>query len=157
MAQQGDNMKIKTASDLKFEIERLHPDSKFFARENMRFFGDTMRNFGVREPRKIVDNMGGERMAYELYRKQPVKHGLSESHYFDAETLKQVHTPTKYHKTNWVVETGHGVQKYIRTDLWRALKDDFKGKELDEQIERGMNSQLCDLEEIIDISQWVFD
>ena len=88
-------MNIKTASDLKFEIERLHPDSMFFARENMKFFGDTMGNYGVRQPRKIVDIMGDERIAYELYRKQPVKHGLSKSHFFDAETLTQVHTPVK--------------------------------------------------------------
>lgn len=148
-------MKINTASDLKIELERLNPDSKFFARENMKFFGDTMRNFGIRQPRKIVDIMGDERMAYELYRKQPVKHGLSESHFFDAETLSQVHTPVKYPKTSWVSETGHGVQNNIRTELWKALKDDFAGKELEEHVERGMNSRLCDLEDTIDISQWV--
>ena len=149
-------MNIKTASDLKFEIERLHPDSKFFARENMKFFGDSMQNYGVRQPRKIVDIMGDERIAYELYRKQPVKHGLSESHFFDAETLSKVHTPVKYHKTSWVRDTGHGVQKYIRTELWNALRDDFEGKELEEHIERGMNSRLCDLEDTIDITQGVY-
>jgi hypothetical protein len=149
-------MKIKTASDLKFEIERLHPDSKFFSRGNMKFFGDTMRNYGVRQPRKIVDISGDERMAYELYRKQPVMHGLSESRFFDAETLTQVHTPVKYHKTAWVRETGHGVQKYIRLQLVNALKEDFENEELDECVERGMNSRLCDLEDTIDITQWVY-
>ena len=147
-------MEIKTASDLKFELERLHPDSMYFARENMKFFGDTMRNYGVRQPRKIVDIMGEERMAYELYRKRPVKNGLARSAFFDSETLLQVFTPEKYAKTTWVVETGHGVQKNIRTSLWKALKNQFEGKELDEHIERGMNSRLCDLEDTIDVSQW---
>jgi hypothetical protein len=48
------------------------------------------------------------------------------------------------------------VQKYIRLQLVNALKEDFENEELDECVERGMNSRLCDLEDTIDITQWVY-
>ena len=63
--------RIKTASDLKGFAENA--GSYFFTRKAMAFFGDTMRNFGVRHlPGGIV----------ELYRRKPVKHGLQTSHYW---------------------------------------------------------------------------
>jgi hypothetical protein len=73
--------KITTSSELKRRFEQMHPDSPFFSRETMKFFGDTMQNFGVR--------FKAEHNAYELWRRKPVKHGLKKSHYFDANTLKE--------------------------------------------------------------------
>lgn len=35
------------ASQLKYKHEQHHPDSYFFTRKTMKFFGDTMKNFGV--------------------------------------------------------------------------------------------------------------
>lgn len=82
-------MKIKTASDLKFWHQRKNPDSYFFTRETMRCFGDTMRNYSVRQPREITTPSGDKVLAYELARRSPVKHGLSSSVWFDAVTLQR--------------------------------------------------------------------
>jgi hypothetical protein len=58
----------------------------YFTRSTMRFFGDTMKNYGVRSKRV---NIGGV-WCYELYRRKPVKGGLWNSAYFNAETFEQV-------------------------------------------------------------------
>lgn len=68
-----------TASKLKAKVEAT--GSYFFTRKTMRFFGDTMRNYGVRDT--------GD--AWELYRKKPVKHGLKSSAYFDKLTFECVY------------------------------------------------------------------
>ena len=68
-----------TASELKYRVEQ-GKDRFFFTRDTMKFFGDTMRNYGVRD--------GGE--VWELYRKHPVKHGLRDSAYFDKETYTRI-------------------------------------------------------------------
>ncbi len=90
---------IKTASDLKGFVESFNPNSNFFARKIMRFFGDTMRNYGVRKT-KVIANFdtngayhpdGVELEVYELYRHKPVKHGVQKSAYFHAETFKRIH------------------------------------------------------------------
>ena len=73
---------IKTASDLKLAHEYFYSSSHFFTRKTMKFFGDTMRNYGVR---KIQNGA-----FYELYRRHPVKHGLQNSAYFNAATFKRV-------------------------------------------------------------------
>ena len=54
-----------TASELKRKYEIAHPDGLFFSRNNMKFLGDTMSNYGVRD--------AGTH--WELYRKRPVKAG----------------------------------------------------------------------------------
>jgi hypothetical protein len=66
-----------------FELKRLHernnPEGHFFDRKTMRFFGDTMRNFGVRDGGKIktLTEAGVEEVeVWELYRKRPVKSGV---------------------------------------------------------------------------------
>lgn len=91
---------IKTPSDLKYAVESAGHESHFFTRKTMSFFGDTMRNYGVRKITVLsaydadgnyVGGNGVERAVYELYRKQAVKHGLSDSAYFDAETFRRVH------------------------------------------------------------------
>jgi hypothetical protein len=63
--------------------------SKFFTPNNMKFAGDTMRNYGVSGPMEIVTNNGDKATVYELYRKKPVKNGLQKSAYFDAVTFEQ--------------------------------------------------------------------
>ena len=60
---------IKTPSDLKFMAEL--DGSLHFCRNNMKFAGDTMRNFGIRR------HSNGQ--IIEIYRKHAVKHGLKTS------------------------------------------------------------------------------
>lgn len=64
---------IKTASDLRGFIENNPSGSYFFTRKTMKFFGDSMRNFGVRH---IGDSV------VELFRRRPVKHGLNKSSFW---------------------------------------------------------------------------
>ena len=63
--------------------------SFFFKPDTMKFFGDTMKNYGVRE-RTITTTDGEQRRVYELRRKKPVRHGLQDSAFFDAETFERV-------------------------------------------------------------------
>lgn len=63
-------------SELKAAILAADPDNHFFDRGAMRFFGDSMANYGVRSV-----TVGGVE-AWELYRRRPVRHGLQGSHYF---------------------------------------------------------------------------
>lgn len=72
-----------TPSQLKYHVEDT--GSQFFTRSSMRFFGDTMRNYGCRQT-----VLNGQPV-YELYRRRPVKHGLKSSAYFDATTFQRVH------------------------------------------------------------------
>lgn len=84
--------------ELKNLIESAHRDSKFFSRENMRFAGDTMRNYGVRSAiirsNEIYSNglsLPVEIEVWELYRRKPVKHRIHESAYFCKTTLQRVY------------------------------------------------------------------
>lgn len=70
-----------TASQLKYNHELANPDSLFFSRNNMKFAGDTMANFGVRQVKKFVDGEPVE--LWELRRKTPVKCGMKHSFFFD--------------------------------------------------------------------------
>ena len=69
-----------TPSTLKAKVQAT--GSKYFDKKTMRFFGDTMTNYGVR----LAERDGVE--VYELYRKEPVKDGIKFSAYFDKETFK---------------------------------------------------------------------
>lgn len=69
-------------SQLKAKHLELHPDSYFFTHATMKFFGDSMRNYGVR-------NAGTH---WELYRKRPVKYGLCSSAWFHKETMDDTGT-----------------------------------------------------------------
>lgn len=88
---------IKTASDLKAYVQDT--GSHFFDRSSMKFFGDTMANYGVRTTTiKSHWNEFGLYVAegidvevYELYRRNAVKHGLKDSAYFDKVSFKRVH------------------------------------------------------------------
>lgn len=85
-------------SELKAAVESAGHDAHFFSRKTMQFFGDTMKNYGVRAipiRTRYDDNdrfieEGVPRDAWELYRKRPVKHGLADSAYFDSRTFRQV-------------------------------------------------------------------
>jgi len=74
-----------TPYKLKEKYLAYNPDGHFFCRENMKFAGDTMQNYGVRH---AGINNGVE--CWELYRKRPVKHGLKTSVYFDKLTFKKL-------------------------------------------------------------------
>lgn len=75
-----------TPSELKYEVEQL--GSKFFSRENMKFLGDTMGNYGCRS--SVIDVLaGGSIEVWELYRKRPVNDGLHGSAYFRKDTYRQ--------------------------------------------------------------------
>jgi hypothetical protein len=78
-----------TPAQLKTEIERHNPDSKFFSRVNMKAAGDTMANYGVSGPVEIETVTGEMVTVWELYRKNPVKQGLQKSAYFRADTFQQ--------------------------------------------------------------------
>lgn len=81
-----------TPSQLKYQVEKSGNCQYFFDRESMKFFGDTMSNYGVRsKPVELIDCLGNKYQAWELYRKRAVKHGLNISTFFDIETFKRVH------------------------------------------------------------------
>lgn len=81
---------IKTASQLKAFVEASGNCPYFFDRKTMRFFGDTMRNYGVRGPIEIETWSSGKVRCWELYRRHAVKHGLQSSTYFNCETFDRV-------------------------------------------------------------------
>ena len=84
-------MKIKTSSDLKYMHEHHQPHSYFFTRKTMKFFGDTMNNYGVRAQTETIETPCGDKhKCYVLYRRKPVKHGLQSDAYFDVQTFEKV-------------------------------------------------------------------
>jgi hypothetical protein len=84
------------ASELKELIEEAGTSPYFFTRKTMKFFGDTMKNYGVRS---ATISTGAENIAvYELYRRNPVRRGLIDSAYFDKKTLKRVHPVRSDHE-----------------------------------------------------------
>lgn len=75
-----------TPSDLKYNVE-TKTDSCFFDRSSMKFFGDTMSNYGCRKITLFKTNQE----VWELWRKRPVKHGLNNSAYFHIVTFERIH------------------------------------------------------------------
>jgi hypothetical protein len=71
------------------QLKNLHllhfPTSTIFNRANLRFTGDSMSNYAVRN---YAIGSGVE--CWELYRKKPVKNGQTASKYFDKTTYKQL-------------------------------------------------------------------
>lgn len=87
------------ASELKYQVENAGTAPHFFTRNTMKFFGDTMANYGVRKVTiKTNYNAAGDYdpdngafvECWELYRRRPVKHGLQTSHYFECKTFARV-------------------------------------------------------------------
>lgn len=82
------------ATQLRAAHEAAHPDSHFFTRRSMAFFGDTMSNYAVSsEPVSFLDYSGDKMTCWELRRKRAVKHGLKAPAYFCAETFRKVSRP----------------------------------------------------------------
>jgi len=83
-----------TASRLKSLHEYHNPNTHFFDRKTMRFFGDTMNNFGVYDAgtiKQMTDNGIEDVEVWELHRKRPVKGGLhGHCAYFRKDNGKQV-------------------------------------------------------------------
>ena len=73
-----------TPSELKANILKHNPDSHYFDRKTMKFFGDTMKNYGVR--RAEIEGV----TVWELYRKRPVKYGRKSSAFFRTTDFQQV-------------------------------------------------------------------
>lgn len=80
-----------TPSELKYKVEQSGHETHFFDRKTMRFFGDTMKNYGVSGPITITTNSGETCKAYELFRRKPVKHGLRDSAWFHSEEFRRVY------------------------------------------------------------------
>jgi hypothetical protein len=76
-----------TPAQLKQAVANRGTESYFFSRENMRFAGDTMSNYGVRSV--TIQTNAGPADCWELYRKRPVKHGMRQSAFFRKDTLCQ--------------------------------------------------------------------
>lgn len=74
-----------TVYELKRKVLENNPNSHFFDRKTLRFFGDSMKNYGVK--RTMLDDIP----VFELYRKRIVKHGINKSSYFHAVTFDQVY------------------------------------------------------------------
>jgi hypothetical protein len=77
-----------TPSELKRNVEAT--GSAFFDYRTMRFFGDTMKNFGVRKVTIATPSVDALEV-YELYRKRPVKMGLEGSSFFDTKTFQRAY------------------------------------------------------------------
>lgn len=89
-----------TPSELKYQVECNGSDSYFFDRKSMKFFGDTMANYGVRSAvvRTNYDEAGNwsssegvEVEVWELYRKRAVKCGNKASAFFRKTNFERVH------------------------------------------------------------------
>jgi hypothetical protein len=78
-------LQIETVWDLARYFERMESQSRFFSKENMRFFGDTMANFEVTK-----GCLNGTKV-YVLSRKRATVHfNAGPGYYFDAKTLERV-------------------------------------------------------------------
>ncbi len=79
-----------TPSDLKYEVEKAGNSPYFFSRKTMKFFGDTLANYGCRTA--FIKREKSENMVecWELWRKRPVKHRLRSSAYFRKDNFKRV-------------------------------------------------------------------
>ncbi len=78
-----------TAAELKRAVEEAGHSPHYFTRGTMRFFGDTMSNYGVRDGGSIETHSGDVVEVWELYRKRPVREGLQTSAYFDKKTFNR--------------------------------------------------------------------
>lgn len=81
------NIQKMTPSLLRAQVELR--GSPFFSRTTMRFFGDTMGNYGVRAQPVEVRGV----LCWVLYRKRPVKHGVNGEAFFSCEDFKQMMRP----------------------------------------------------------------
>jgi hypothetical protein len=94
-----------TPSELKAKVQAGNGDSHYFDRDSMRYFGDTMANYGVRSTEVVTSyNAEGDYVGeggvpvevWELYRKRAVKHGLKSSVYFAKDDFRRVYPANVY-------------------------------------------------------------
>lgn len=79
------------ASELKFNYIQKNQTNYFFDRKSMKFFGDTMRNYGVCSKPVIIKSQWGYSVeCWELFRKKPVIGGLQSSSFFDIDTFVHI-------------------------------------------------------------------
>lgn len=79
-----------TPATLKYHVQNT--GSNFFDHKTMRFFGDTMRNYGVTSrPVMVKEYDGTETECWELYRRRPTAHGMTSSAYFCTTTYRRVY------------------------------------------------------------------
>lgn len=76
-----------SVSDLAYQV--TESGNLFFTKKTMKFFGDTLGNYGTR----MVQQQDGS-WIIELFRRKPVKHNTGSSAYFDAVTFKRLHSVT---------------------------------------------------------------
>ena len=84
-------------SQLRYEVEKHNAESHFFDRKTMKFFGDTMRNFGCyRDAIRTAFSIDGEwepegidRDVYVLYRKNVKRNQNKVAGYFCCITFKK--------------------------------------------------------------------
>jgi hypothetical protein len=88
------------ASELKYQVEAHGNEPYFFSRKTMKFFGDTMRNYGVRDGGVITTYSGEHVECWELYRKRSVAHGLQSSAYFAKDDYRQVFSGRNHANTD---------------------------------------------------------
>ena len=111
-----------TPSELKANILAHDPDSHYFDRKTMQFFGDTMRNYGVRKT-----EIGGVPV-WELYRKKPVKHKYNDDlEAVIAECRAQLADVMKEHNETWKKESVtiaeyKAIRKAARKDMMQQLE-----------------------------------
>ena len=79
------------ATELKFNYIQKNQTNYFFDRKSMKFFGDTMRNYGVcSKPVIIKSHSGNSVECWELFRKKPVIGRLKSSSFFDINTFQRI-------------------------------------------------------------------
>lgn len=76
-------MKTISVRELIREVNKT--GSFYFNKGAMTHFGDSVKNYGVRE------FSIGDKLVWELYRKSPVLYGLQQSVYFDKITFTKVY------------------------------------------------------------------
>ncbi len=75
-----------TPSELKFYTRET--ESYYFTNKTMKFFGDTMKNYGVRSA--VIDTYKEKNVeVWELYRKCPIKYGFQSRADFNKKTFNQ--------------------------------------------------------------------
>jgi|WetSurMetagenome_2_1015567.scaffolds.fasta_scaffold159845_1 hypothetical protein len=89
-------MKRMTPSELRYRVQQT--GSSFFDRNTLRFFGDTMSNFGCSSKAyAVTDRHGSKRQVFAIWRKHKPNSPLrndpdwSKPYYFDAQTFARVY------------------------------------------------------------------
>jgi len=124
---------VRTVADLKYNVGLT--GSHFFDHKTMKFFGDSMSNYGMRHLK--------EKGVYELYRKRPVNGNLKSSTYFDDKTFERVHN--------------HNADKYNLEESTPSVKESLS-KNIKEQKEilttllkeeKGFDTYVADADDVV--------